>query len=276
MHYQALLNFLALAATSVPLVSASPIEPTDVESPAEKFNVSTDPLRSEDTVVTITQCANLLGGQSANDTSVIWEDCPAVIARHESLEAEHDAMRKRGIICKKRNGCQPPCYVSNTQSMQLNGKGTWWTRWCHQGGLHTRNKGSAAWVSVGHSTSVTWSGSVGLAGPVGKYLDAQLGFSVTRSKSINQGVGCVNQDGKAHGVWLQEKMGWSDTRVTSTVKQTGGGCENPGTHTYVNNVHADFPDPNNAGYRDLLAGCGSPDDDKAPWCNLNAPSLNQN
>jgi hypothetical protein len=145
---------------------------------------------------------------------VHWEDCSELAARQE----------KRAIVCDRDpNGCNPECHVSSTQQMTLKGKGTWWTRWCHAGGLHTRNQGSVAWVSVGHSTTVTWSGKISLAGPVGNFLGAQIGYDISRSRTISQGFGCVNQDGQPHGVWLQEKMGWAETTVVTTVKQTGLG-----------------------------------------------------
>jgi len=39
-----------------------------------------------------------------------------------------------------------------------------------------------------------------------------------------------------------------------------GDSDEPGTHSFTRHLHVDYPDPNQTGYRDLLAGCGSPDD----------------
>jgi len=200
MHFQAYIVTLALA-TAATLSNASPIKVTRDDG-------------ANSTTWVQTKCADLSNGLTLDDPSLVWEDCDALEAR----------LTKRITICDRSNGnCGGQCIAHSSQSIAINGKGTWWTRWCHAGGLHTKNKGSTAFVSVGHSTSVEWSGSVSLAGDVTKFLNAQVGFDITHTKSVSQSAGCVNQDGKAHGVWFQEQMGWADTTVTTTVSQNGPG-----------------------------------------------------
>jgi len=160
---------------------------------------------------TSVQCAEAISGIPWNDTSVQWMDCDE-LARQQEDRAAH---------CEP-GGCPLPCNIKTTTKVILNGKGTWWTRWCHAGGLHTSNKGSFAYIGTGHSTSVTFSGDISAGGEIGKYVGATFGFSISKTKSVNSGVGCVNFDGQPHGVWLQEQMGWMDTTVVTTITETGG------------------------------------------------------
>lgn len=202
MHFTSVFATLALVALGS--ASPTPAQPAAVEA--------REPAAWETTL-----CADLPEGKLPKDNStLVWHEC-------DKLEAMRK--EKRISICDRVVGgnCGGPCTVRNSQSVRLNNKGTWWTRWCHAGGLHTQNKGSTAFVQLGHSTTVTWSGTVNLAGPVSKFLDASLGFEISKSKSVGQGAGCVNQDGKSHGVWFQELMGWADTTVTTTTQQFGSG-----------------------------------------------------
>lgn len=78
-------------------------------------------------------------------------------------------------------------------------------------------------VSTGKSTSITIGGEISLSGPVSKVINAKLGFSVSKSKSISNAVGCVNNfaDHRDHGVWWQEKMGWAWVRVDTVIDYEG-------------------------------------------------------
>ena len=195
MHFYTIASSLGLLASAI-MVSGSPV---NVTVPAS---------------VTTTKCALLSQGVSANDTSVVWYDCADESAAQLS---------RRTICARDPVNCEPPCKVKQSSTTVLNGKGTWWTRWCHAGGLHTKNKGSAAFVSIGHSTTVEWSGTASLSGDLTKFFNAQVGFDITHTKSVSQQAGCVNTDGKAHAVWFQEQMGWADSTVTLVVTQQGAG-----------------------------------------------------
>ena len=202
MHFTTIFGTLVLTALSAatPMPASPVLDARDAATPWETA-----------------LCADLPEGRlPADNSTLVWHDCDVL----ERMRKE-----KRISICDRAlpGNCAGPCTVRNSQSAKLNGKGTWWTRWCHAGGMHTQNKGSTAFVQIGHSTTVQWSGSVGLAGPASKFLDATLGFQISKSKTVGQGAGCVNQDGKSHGVWFQELMGWADTTVTTTSQQYGPG-----------------------------------------------------
>jgi len=113
-------TFLTIAATPLLLASATLINLSD----GIKLNITTNPLPTGISPSVVTKCANLVASQFINDTSVIWEDCPTVVIRYNEYEAEFDMIQKRGIICKKRNGYQLPCYMSNSRSISLKGSGT--------------------------------------------------------------------------------------------------------------------------------------------------------
>jgi hypothetical protein len=113
--------------------------------------------------------------------------------------------------------------VKRTDDVTVTGSGDWWTAWCRAGGLHTQNVGSEAFMTQGYSTSVTFSGDISIGTPkLADAIDAKLGFSVTDSKSIGAGEGCVNTDGQPHNVWFQEHMGWAQLSTHTTIVFSGG------------------------------------------------------
>ena len=135
--------------------------------------------------------------------------------------------------CVDHETCVPPhpCKVKREVLFEKTLSTTEWAPWCRVSGLHTHNKGSFGFVNTGHSTSVQWSGGLDLGlpdaakellGPIGDFISGNLGFQVTKSKTVGEGVGCVNTDGKKHSVWAQEKIGVQEVTAHTTITYYGG------------------------------------------------------
>ena len=56
-----------------------------------------------------------------------------------------------------------------------------------------------------------------------KVLNSLVTEDVTQSKGWYATIGCLNNDGFTHGLWLQEQMGWATLEQTMTYENDGDG-----------------------------------------------------
>ena len=54
-----------------------------------------------------------------------------------------------------------------------------------------------------------------------KVLSSLVAEDVTQLKGWYASIGCLNNDGSTHGLWLQEQMGWATLEQTMTYRNDG-------------------------------------------------------
>lgn len=126
--------------------------------------------------------------------------------------------------CVRGEYCPPahPCKAKRDDIVTVLDKGVNKLPACKQAGLQTKGKGSTAFLNQEYSQSITYHGDVSVSLPkIGDAISANLGFSVTRTKSVGTSTGCVNTDGKPHSVWFKEDVGWAKTSVRTTITYQG-------------------------------------------------------
>jgi hypothetical protein len=101
--------------------------------------------------------------------------------------------------------------------------GTWWTSWCRVAGLLTSAEGNTITIppSDFHNTTVYANDTI--TSTMIKVLNSLVAEDVTQSKGWYASIGCLNNDGFTHGLWLQEQMGWATLEQTMTYENDGDG-----------------------------------------------------
>ena len=145
----------------------------------------------------------------------------------QEVDSFHEIEDRMANICEGGR-CFPgapggPCVVQRTQTAHVLSSGSWLTRWCHD--HNAVAPGNFYGLSFAKSTSVTISAQADFTVPVLKALSFKFGKSITKTKSVGSFVGCTNyfNDGRDHGVWWQEKMGWAWVNVVTEITPSGTG-----------------------------------------------------
>ncbi|KAF1971989.1 hypothetical protein BU23DRAFT_599925 [Bimuria novae-zelandiae CBS 107.79] len=168
------------------------------------------------------------------------------------------------------------CSVVNERHYTVLSSGTWWTNWCHD--RRTVWPDGVVLVGQSRSTSITVSSEISISIPkLGDAISAKLGYSITKTKSVDMSQGCHGRSDWTgpHGVWWQEKMGWAESEVEDITYWMGGQqCFHPEIRK-KSRAHANWPDPDNTGFRQFEYGCRDAQSDAGPWCNFLADSLQE-
>ncbi|KAH8662392.1 hypothetical protein BX600DRAFT_466313 [Xylariales sp. PMI_506] len=168
------------------------------------------------------------------------------------------------------------CVARNHVTYKTIASGKWWTSWCHD--KRAVYPDGEVLLGEAKGTSMTVSSEISLSIPaLGDALSATVGWSVTKTKSVNTMQGChglASWNGP-HGVWWQEYMGWATVRQESQIIFEGGrNCNRP-TRSQVTVGNVNWPDPDGTGFREFQYGCRDPQSNAGPWCNFMADSLAQ-
>jgi hypothetical protein len=166
------------------------------------------------------------------------------------------------------------CIARNKVTYTTLAAGKWWTGWCHD--RRTVYKDTEVLVGDARSTTVTTSAGIRVSVPLlENSLSAFVGVNVAKTKSISQSEGCHGDPSWTgpHGVWWQEYLGWATIKQVETLSWEGGrSCNHPDrVTTKVGN--ANWPDPDNTGFRFFNPGCRDAQSTSGPWCNFMADNL---
>ncbi|KAF8861807.1 hypothetical protein BDZ45DRAFT_242718 [Acephala macrosclerotiorum] len=197
-------------------------------------------------------------GSSSSDVSTLYSFVPddGTLIDLDSDDITWSETASEDRSCARSLGASCGCQMKQTTKVVTDSSGTWWTDWCRVDGLSTQAKGDEISIMQIQEKSTGATAQISLSTPMISALSARLGFDVAILKGWGKSYGCVNQDGIAHGLWLQENIGWAWQTITTDYYVISGNCNFRGDPHRVSKVQINFPDPRNTGAREFHSQCG--------------------